>query len=109
MRSTVSTGWSPAARRLDESGAQLFNPPRNRINLAQLVESLAAGHATVAGRRGIRLNLQIRTEVTVLAGRSLLETVLENLLENAIGFARAWRVHQRRPARDRRPPRRANR
>ena len=80
-------GLVSAARRLDESGAQLINPPRNRINLAHLVESLAAGHATVAGRRGIRLNLQVRTEVTVLAGRSLLETVLENLLENAIGFA----------------------
>ena len=79
-------GLVSAARRLDESGAQLINPPRHRIDLANLVEDLASEHAAVAGRRGIRLTVHIRHEVTVLAGRSLLETVLENLLENAIGF-----------------------
>ncbi len=79
-------GLVSAARRLDESGAQLINPPRRRINLGHLIEELAAGHAPVATRRGIRLTLEVQSEVTILAGRSLLETVLENLLENAIGF-----------------------
>ncbi len=79
-------GLVSAARRLDETGAQLINPPRNRVDLAGLVTDLASGHAPVAGRRGIRLTVGVSSEIAVLGSRPMLETVLENLLENAIGF-----------------------
>ncbi len=79
-------GLVSAARRLEEGDAQLITPPRHRIKLATVLEELVSGYAGVTSRRGIHLTLKVRDRVSVLGGRTLIETVVENLLENAIGF-----------------------
>lgn len=72
------------ARRLEETTAELLDPPRQKICLTRMVERMLGAYAdTFAGRRLI-LDARLQPDIYVLAGEDLLETVLENVIDNAI-------------------------
>lgn len=69
-----------AARRMEETVAELVDPPRQKIDLAALTNTILNSY----GDSRLIANVQ---PCTVLAGEDLLETVLENILDNAISFS----------------------
>lgn len=78
-----------AARRMDESIAELIDPPEHRVDLSSLIEGIVAGFNDVFEGRDVRLVARIDRGVAIHASEDLLETVVENLLENALSFSPA--------------------
>lgn len=76
-----------AARRMDEANAELVDPPRDRIDLSRLVSRMAASYRLSLAERNLQIAESIEPGISVLGGHDLLETVIENLLDNASGFA----------------------
>ena len=72
------------ARRLEETTAELLDPPRQRIGLTEMVERMLAAYADTFASRRLILDARLQPEVSVLAGEDLLETVLENVIDNAV-------------------------
>ncbi len=105
------------ARRMDEAAADLLEPPRRRVDMSELLEDMLSGYANLLAERHLHLRLLIAPHVVVRAGEDLLETVVENIVENAISFspdrrqhsgpARPFRHHGRLHGRGRRPRRRS--
>lgn len=75
------------ARRMDETMAELLDPPRQPVELSRLIERMAMAYAGVCEGRGVRLTTSIDRDVVVRASDDLLETVLENVLDNAVSFS----------------------
>lgn len=82
LDSLVST-----TRRMDEVIAALLNPPRQRIDLSRLASDLLEGHADALKGRGITLEWDISPDLSVVADPDLIETALDNVLDNAQGFS----------------------
>jgi two-component system sensor histidine kinase ChvG len=76
-----------AARRMDEATAELMEAPRERIDLPRFVGATLDGYTDTARQKGVRLERRLANKVEVLASEDMLETVLENLLDNAIDFS----------------------
>ncbi|WP_328702960.1 sensor histidine kinase [Arenibaculum pallidiluteum] len=75
------------ARRMDEAAADLLEPPRRKVEISDLVQRMMTGYGPLLAERRIRLAATIEPRLVVLAGRELLETVIENIVENAISFS----------------------
>ena len=75
------------ARRMDEAAADLLEPPRRRVDMSELLEDMLSGYANLLAERHLHLRLLIAPHVVVRAGEDLLETVVENIVENAISFS----------------------
>lgn len=75
------------ARRMDETVAELLDPPRQRVDLSRLMERMAMAYVGVCEGRGVKLKTAIDRDVAVRASDDLLETVLENVLDNAVSFS----------------------
>jgi two-component system sensor histidine kinase ChvG len=73
-----------SARRLDQATAELLDPPRHAVDLSQLVERMLAAYVNTFDSRSIVLETRIEKGVIVRAGEDLLETVIENVIDNAI-------------------------
>ena len=80
-----------AARRMDEAAEEVRNPPHERIELAAFLARMVQGYSQRAGANGHAIHLHASEPAAVLAGGELLETVIENLLENAISFSEPGR------------------
>jgi two-component system sensor histidine kinase ChvG len=81
-----------ASHRADEANAQAIDPPHEPIELTALVRQTAQGYFESLSARASSVELRVsvpETPVTVAASDDLIETVLENLLENAISFSPA--------------------
>lgn len=76
-----------SAKKLDEAAADLLTPPRNEIDLSSLLHHILAGYGEILSDRDLMLDLEIQDGIYVLGGNDLLETVLENILDNAISFS----------------------
>lgn len=76
-----------AARRMDEANAELVDPPRNRINLSRLVMRMVSSYRMALADRNVKIAEHIEPNLSVIGGEELLETVVENLIDNASGFA----------------------
>lgn len=76
-----------SARRLDQATAEVLDAPRQRVDLSQLLERMLAAYTTTLSERGLRLESSLSARVAVRAGDDLMETVIENIVDNAIGFA----------------------
>jgi two-component system, OmpR family, sensor histidine kinase ChvG len=76
-----------AAQRLDTDTADLIEAPRRVVDLTQLVADALLHCREVMAERGIRLTRHVDDHVRVRAGDGLLETVVENVLDNAISFS----------------------
>lgn len=76
-----------AARRMDEANASLVNPPHERIDLPHLVEAMLATYRELAAERSVIIVPQLTYGCRVWAGVELVETVVENILDNALSFS----------------------
>jgi two-component system sensor histidine kinase ChvG len=72
---------------MDEATAELMEAPRERIDLPQFVGATLDGYTDQAASKGVQLHRRLANRVEVLASEDMLETVLENLLDNAIDFS----------------------
>jgi two-component system sensor histidine kinase ChvG len=76
-----------AARQMDETNAELVDPPRERIDLSRLMGRMAGEYRLALADRNVRVVEQLEPSLWVLGGEEMLETVAENLLDNAAGFS----------------------
>ncbi|WP_139839683.1 sensor histidine kinase [Oceanibacterium hippocampi] len=77
------------AWRMDEATADLIDPPRENVDLSTLLNRMLSGYASLLESRRVMLQPEVDEGVVVQASEELLETVIENLLENAISFSPA--------------------
>jgi two-component system, OmpR family, sensor histidine kinase ChvG len=80
-------GLVASARRLEEATADLMEMPRTDLDLSDLLERLLQAHADVFVERRLRLKGHIAPHVFVHANAEMVETVIENLLDNAVSFS----------------------
>ena len=80
-------GIVASARRLDEATADLMDMPRADIDLSSLLARLLQAHADVFVQRRLTLKGHISARVVVHANEEMVETVIENLLDNAVSFS----------------------
>ncbi len=76
-------------RRLDQAAADALAPQRRPVELSDLLETLAEDYRTTTRDKGISLTDDIAPGLQVSGDVDLLETVFENLLDNAVSFAPA--------------------
>jgi len=79
-------GLVTAARRLDRAAADILDPPHDRINLSSLLSTLVENYRSALATPGPQLSPDIDSGVLVIGGSELLETVAENLIDNALSF-----------------------
>jgi two-component system sensor histidine kinase ChvG len=82
-------GLIASARRLDEATADLVTEPRRPVDLQRLLGKIVASQAALLLRRGIQLQGELSPEIFVLGSEEMIETVLENLIDNAASYAPA--------------------
>jgi two-component system sensor histidine kinase ChvG len=80
-------GLVASARRLDEATADLIETRRVPLDLSQCLERLLNAHTDVFARKKLALKGHIAPGVVVLANEEMIETLIENLLDNAISFS----------------------
>lgn len=80
-------GLVHAARRLDAATADLLAGSWTRIDLSALVNAFADDYRTMLGPKSAALALSVAPEVHVRGRDDMIETVLENLVENALSFS----------------------
>lgn len=78
-----------AARRMDEAAAEIIDPPREPVDFAQLVRRIGEDYAEQLADRRMKIRVTAEDQAIVLGGEELLETVIENLLDNAASFTAA--------------------
>lgn len=76
-----------AARRMDEMSAALINVVRRSVQLSALVETMLQAYAGLSSDSAPRVLVSITPDLWVVANEEMLETVIENLLDNALGFS----------------------
>ncbi len=79
-------GLVTAHRDLDVDTADLFYPERRPLNLSDFLMQMLENYDGMLARQGKRLLRRIEPDVMVYANDDALETVIENLLENALSF-----------------------
>jgi two-component system, OmpR family, sensor histidine kinase ChvG len=82
-------GLVASARRLDEATADLVTEPRRSIDLQRLLGKLMDDRAALLPGRDIRLRGELSPGIFVLGSEAMIETVLENLIDNAASYAPA--------------------
>lgn len=75
------------ARRMDEAAADLLAPARRRVDLSGLVGRMADDYARILAERRLRWQARIDPGLFVRASDETLETIVENLVENAVSFS----------------------
>ncbi|HEU0070601.1 MAG TPA: ATP-binding protein [Alphaproteobacteria bacterium] len=78
-----------AARRMDEAIAELINPPREPVDLSALVARLLTDYEEKMRGDGLKLDQRVLPDMRVVGSIDLLETAIENIVENAISFSPA--------------------
>ena len=73
-----------SARRLEETTAELLDPPNQEIDLSNLTQRMLGAYAEAYERRGLKFAARLQPGVVVRAGEDLLETVIENVVDNAV-------------------------
>lgn len=76
-----------AAQRYDISTADLIEAPRFPTDLTHVVADAARQVRELLANRDVRLVRRLEERAIVWAGGGMLETVLQNILENAISFS----------------------
>lgn len=76
-----------ATRRMEQVTAEMIDPPREPVDLSSVLAGMLDSYAETAETNGVRLVAAIARDVRVVGGEDLFETVIENLIENALGFA----------------------
>lgn len=76
-------------RRLDQAAADAMAPQRRPVELSLLLETLLEDYAATARGADVALTQEIEPGLQILGDVDLLETVFENLIDNALGFSPA--------------------
>lgn len=76
-----------ASRQLDNVTAEILEAPRQRVDLSGVVEALCQAFARNHEALGLVFQEDIEPGVDVWASAELVETVIENVLDNAVGFS----------------------
>jgi two-component system sensor histidine kinase ChvG len=91
-------GLVAAARRVDETIAELMNAPRQAVDITALLHNMARGfndaQAALPAAQRVRVNVVAGTKLRVAGTEEAIETVVENLIDNAIGFSPGGSVVQ---------------
>jgi two-component system sensor histidine kinase ChvG len=72
---------------MDEAMAELLDPPRQRVDLSRLLKRMMVAYGTVIESRGLKLGTELEDNVVVRASEDLLETVVENIVDNSISVS----------------------
>ncbi len=80
-------GLVASARSLDEAAALLMDVPRTNLDLSSLIGRLLDAYSNILMQHGIDLKRRLQTNVVVHAHEEMVETVLENLFDNAVSFS----------------------
>ncbi|MGE5477259.1 MAG: sensor histidine kinase [Bacteroidales bacterium] len=76
-----------ASRRLDQVNADLVSPPRQAVDLSKLVGALLESYDDVTADRDIVIERRVSAGCVVRGSVEMMETVIENILENALSFS----------------------
>jgi len=76
-----------ATRQLEEMSAELLDQPLKRIELLEPMKRITQAYGVAQGEAGPDIVLTASATPAVNASEDLLETVIENLLDNAISFS----------------------
>jgi two-component system, OmpR family, sensor histidine kinase ChvG len=76
-----------SARRLDEATADLIAKPHVPIDLARIIRDVAHTHSGILASRQLTLNADLTPGLLILGNEEMIETVLENLIDNAVSFS----------------------
>ncbi|MBC7952032.1 MAG: HAMP domain-containing histidine kinase [Rhodospirillaceae bacterium] len=76
-----------ASRRLDQVNADLVSPPRQAVDLSRLVAALLDSYDETTADRDITIERRVTSGCVVRASIEMMETVIENVLENALSFS----------------------
>lgn len=76
-----------AARRMDEANACLVNPPHEKIDLSRLTQTMLATYQDIAAERAVSIVPHLAPACRIWAGSELMETVIENIVDNALSFS----------------------
>jgi two-component system sensor histidine kinase ChvG len=80
-------GLVQSARRLDEATADLLDPSTYRVELSGLMRRLIQGYREMLGPAARRLVGKVQDGLVVMGRDDLIETIVENLVDNALSFA----------------------
>ncbi|HET9018388.1 MAG TPA: HAMP domain-containing sensor histidine kinase [Acetobacteraceae bacterium] len=80
-------GLIRSVRRLDAATADLLEMAQARVDLSALLRGLVEEARTMRAAQRVTISEQIASGVTVLGTDEALESIFENLLENALGFS----------------------
>jgi two-component system, OmpR family, sensor histidine kinase ChvG len=72
------------SRRVDESVAELNDPPRRRVDISRMLRRLVQAYGALAEGRGIMLDAEIMANVRVEGSEELIETAIEAVLDDVI-------------------------
>jgi two-component system sensor histidine kinase ChvG len=95
-------GLIATARRLDRATADSLDPPRERVNLSNITRAIVGEIGQGLTTDGPRVSVEIADGLMVIGSAELIETVVENILDNAVSFSPPKgniRVHARREGR----------
>lgn len=81
------TSLVQGARRLDEAAAALINARLQSVDLARLAGDMAGAFQRIHSPDDIHIQAKGSGKARVAATEESLETILENLLDNAVGFS----------------------
>lgn len=76
-----------ASRRLDRAVAEVIEAPREPVDLGAFAARTLEGYAERIAAHGLRVEQRLHGRLHVAAAPDMLETVLENLLDNAMTFS----------------------
>jgi two-component system sensor histidine kinase ChvG len=85
-------GLVQSARVLDSAAAELLDLQQSRVDFSALVAASAASLAGTSGTRDVRIDAAVEPGIFVIAQADALETIVENLVDNAISFSPAGGV-----------------
>jgi two-component system sensor histidine kinase ChvG len=82
-------GLVRSARYLDSAAAELLEPHQSQVDLSALVRGFVESYATAMLAPQVRIEADVAEGVVVTGQSEPLEVILENLVDNAIGFSPA--------------------
>ena len=83
-------GLIKSARRLDVATAELLETARHEFDLSSLARGFVAEYRLMQAGSADRLVADVTSGIVVLGREELVETILENLVDNALSFSPPW-------------------
>ncbi len=80
-------GLVQSARRLDEATADLLDPSMYAVDVSGLMRRLVQGYREMLGPDARRLVGKVQDGLGVMGRDDLIETIVENLIDNALSFS----------------------